>query len=252
LRFRAPPEVHRRTPTPSRRSEDRHVGRCFLSWAFSPYDTCRNGGPVHSAGRPAPRRAASEVSVPPSRRTPPSLLTPFGIGASLGFTLQGVLLESMGIPLGTPALVSFFASVRRAPMGSGRTRAATGLPSRLELVLLRVPEGTRCVDAFLGFSRPERSLPPSRHSALGRGASPRTRSSGLTSKSVGVPGCSGTEESARPSRDRRLSSGSSPFDRRGTAALGVEGGLMVSPHDSSALQAARTDPCPLTTEPTEV
>jgi hypothetical protein len=40
----------------------------------------------------------------------------------------------------------------------------------------RTPEGTRRVDAFLGFSRPERSLPPSRRPALDRGASPCTRS----------------------------------------------------------------------------
>ena len=38
----------------------------------------------------------------------------------------------------------------------------------------------------------------------------------------------------------------------GTAALGLGGGLMVSPHGSGALQAARTDLCPLLTEPTEV
>jgi glycerol-3-phosphate dehydrogenase (NAD(P)+) len=45
LRFRSPSEVHRRTPTPSRRA-NRHGGRCFLSWAFVPYDTCRDAGPA--------------------------------------------------------------------------------------------------------------------------------------------------------------------------------------------------------------
>jgi len=39
----------------------------------------------------------------------------------MGFTLQGVLLEPMGFPLGIPALLPFLASIRRAPMGSGRT-----------------------------------------------------------------------------------------------------------------------------------
>jgi hypothetical protein len=46
LRFCTPSEVHHRTPALSRRTEDRHVGRCFLSWTFLPFDTCRNGGPV--------------------------------------------------------------------------------------------------------------------------------------------------------------------------------------------------------------
>jgi hypothetical protein len=46
LRFCAPSEVHHRTPAPSRRSEDRHLGRCFLSWTLLPFDTSRDGGPV--------------------------------------------------------------------------------------------------------------------------------------------------------------------------------------------------------------
>src|SRR5262245_52187530 len=39
LRFRSPAEVHRSTPAPSRGPEGPHVGRCFLPWAFVPYDT---------------------------------------------------------------------------------------------------------------------------------------------------------------------------------------------------------------------
>jgi hypothetical protein len=110
------------------------------------------------AGRPAPQRAASGVWVPPSRRPPPSLPVPFGPGASLGFTLQGLLLEPMGIPLGTPALVSFLASVRRAPLGSGRTRTASGPRSRLELVLHPDPQrdpARRCLPGLF----PSRAFP---------------------------------------------------------------------------------------------
>jgi len=51
-------------------------------------------------GRRAPCRAACEVWVPPSRRPPPSLPAPCGVGASFGFSLQGVLLASIGSPLG--------------------------------------------------------------------------------------------------------------------------------------------------------
>jgi len=39
----------------------------------------------------------------------------------MGFTLQGLLLKPMGFPFGIPALLSFLPSIRRAPMGSGRT-----------------------------------------------------------------------------------------------------------------------------------
>lgn len=131
------------------------------------------------------------------------------------------------------------------PWGAGGRERLQGFLPGSSSCCTRIPEGTRGVDAFLGFSRPEPSPPPSRRTALGRGASPRTQSSGVTSTSACVTGSLGTEGSACPSRDCRLSSGLSPYDRRGTAALGVGGGLMVSPHGPGALQAARTDPCPL-------
>jgi len=51
-------------------------------------------------GRPAPCRAACEVWSPPSRRPPPSLPAPCGVGASIGFSLQGLLLAPIGSPLG--------------------------------------------------------------------------------------------------------------------------------------------------------
>jgi len=138
------------------------------------------------------------------------------------------------------------------PCGAGGRERLQGLLPDASSCCTRIPEGTRGVDAFLGFSRPELSPPPSRRSAFNHGASPRTHSSGVTSTSACVTGSLGTEGSACPSRDCLLSSGLSPCDCRGAAALGVGGGLMVSPHGSGALQAARTDPCPLTTEPTEV
>ena len=77
LHFRSPTEAHRNTPAPSRRSEDRLAGRCFLSWAFVPYDTCRSGGPAfRGASGPAACRvrglvtsiAASTTAPPDARR----------------------------------------------------------------------------------------------------------------------------------------------------------------------------------------
>jgi hypothetical protein len=41
----------------------------------------------------------------------------------------------------------------------------------------------------------------------------------------------------------------SPCDRRGTTRAETEGGLMVSPHGSGTLQAARADPSPLVVRP---
>jgi hypothetical protein len=73
LRFCAPSEVHHRTPAPSRRSEDRHVGPCFLSWAFLPFDTCRNGGPVSrgASGPAACRVRGLGTSIATSTAIPP-------------------------------------------------------------------------------------------------------------------------------------------------------------------------------------
>jgi hypothetical protein len=73
LRFCAPSEVHHRTPAPSRRSEDRLVGRCFLPWAFAPFDTCRNGGPVFrgASGPTACRVRGFDTSIATSTAIPP-------------------------------------------------------------------------------------------------------------------------------------------------------------------------------------
>jgi hypothetical protein len=97
--FRFPTEVHRSTPAPSRRPKPTSSND-----ASSPGLWCRTthagaADPLR-AGRPAPCRAACEVWSPPSRRPPPSLPAPCGVGASFGFSLQGVLLASIGSPLG--------------------------------------------------------------------------------------------------------------------------------------------------------
>jgi len=78
LRFCAPSEVHHRTPAPSRRSEDRHVGRCFHSWAFVPFDASRNGGPVirGASGPAACRVRGFDTSIATSTTVPPGAFRP--------------------------------------------------------------------------------------------------------------------------------------------------------------------------------
>jgi hypothetical protein len=73
LRFCTPSEVHHRTPALSRRTEDRHVGRCFLSWTFLPFGTSRNGGPVScgASGPAACRVRGFDTSIATSTAIPP-------------------------------------------------------------------------------------------------------------------------------------------------------------------------------------
>jgi hypothetical protein len=191
-----------------------------------------------SVSRPRFRYLHRDVHRHPSRR----LSAPERPWASPSKAFSSSRWVSLSGPLPSCRSSRRFAA---PPWGAGGRERLQGLLPDASSCCTRAPEGTRGVDAFLGFPRPEPSPPPSRHSAFNRGASPRTHSSGVTSTSACVTGSLGTEGSAGPSRDCRLSSGLSPCDRRGAAALGVGGGLMVSPHGSGALQAARTDPCPL-------
>jgi len=111
-------------------------------------------------GLPAPLRAASGVWVPPSRRPPPSLPTPCGAGASVGFPLQGVLLASIGPPLGGPCPRGVARVGSPRPQGGVRTRSTPGPRSRREFVRTTGSRRTRRVDAFLGFTL--QSVHPSR------------------------------------------------------------------------------------------
>jgi hypothetical protein len=100
-----PPRAFASLPRSIAAPPHRPVGRSRLSDdASSPGLRCRTthagaADPLR-AGRPAPCRAACEVWSPPSRRPPPSLPAPCGVGASFGFSLQGLLLTSIGSPLG--------------------------------------------------------------------------------------------------------------------------------------------------------
>jgi len=152
LRFRSSSEVHRSTPAPSREPEGSLVGRCFLSWAFVPFDTCRGGGPV-PAERPAPRRATSGVSTPfaASTTVPPA---PFGAERPWASPFKAFSSKRSAPLARRPAFVALAASIRLAPMGSVRTRSPSRLRSRFELVLpFRIPKdpARRCLPGLFPF-----------------------------------------------------------------------------------------------------
>jgi hypothetical protein len=91
LRFSAPSETCLLSPAPRPRA------RCFLSWAFVPYDTCwsvtqllDSGSPRRRAPRPRFGYLRRDLSSPSSRRR--------SAGASMGFALQGLLLVRKRYP----------------------------------------------------------------------------------------------------------------------------------------------------------
>jgi hypothetical protein len=153
------------------------------------------------------------------------------------------------------ALLSFLTSVRsllREAVGRGRLQGvdldanAFGPPGRPRTN----PRTFRCVAASTRFSPLERSPPASWRRALVARA-PRSRSDRSTSRPICVFGSCGSPGSVRPSRGHRLVRGSSPCDRRGFVPTGAGGGLMVSPHGSCALHAARSTTSPLASGPAE-
>ena len=168
------------------------------------------------AGRPALRRATSEVWVPPSRRPPPSLREPCGPRASTGFPLRGVLLPSVGLPLGSPCPPAVARVDSPRPYRSVRTRPASGPCSRARARSVRralAGPTRRCLPGLLPF----RAFSPSVLASASwiRARSPITRWAGLTSRPACVSRSSGAEGSACPSRGCRLSWDSSPCNRHG-------------------------------------
>lgn len=214
----------------------RHVERCFLPWAFEPYDTCGTADP-RFAGLPAPRRAASGVWVPPSRRPPPflaALAVPQRPSASRFKAFSPHRSGPLSEP---PALVALLASIRLAPLGSVRTRSTSGRRSRRGYVLRPHPCGRG--PSWPSWGSPFRAFSPS---VLGpgfgsRGLPSHARRQYVTSTAC-VSGSCGAKGSACPSRGCRLSWDSSPCDRRGVVPTGPRGGFMVSPHGSRAACAA--------------
>jgi hypothetical protein len=125
-----------------------------------------------SRSLPAPRRVASGVWIPPSRRPPSSLPTPCGAGASIGFPLQGVLLASIGPPFGGPCPRGVARVDSPRPPG-GRADAVdsrASIPARI-LADHRIPKDPMR-GCLLGVHPPEHSPPPAWAPALFAGPPP--------------------------------------------------------------------------------
>jgi len=204
-----------------------------------------------SRSLPAPLRAASGVWVPPSRRPPPSLPTPCGAGASIGLPPQGLLLASIGSPFGDPCPRGVARVDSPRPPG-GRADAVdsrASIPARIPADH-RIPKDP--ARGCLHGVTPSRALPPAGLCAcFGSQGLPPHALDGVTSGPTCVSGSCGAEGSVGPSRGYRLSWVSSPCDRRGNVPVVARGGLIASPHDSRALQAARTDLSPIADDPAD-
>jgi hypothetical protein len=160
--------AHHRDPAPSRRlpgtSDD--ASSHGLS---SPYDTSRTGGPVLDGGslrRRVPRTGFGyplrDIHHRPSRR--------LRVGASMGFTLQGLLLERDRYPSRGPCPPDV-TRCSRPPRGEA------GAAGRLQGLVLATSSCCRrhpkmpAVDPFLGFILPEHA-PVRPDARFRRGVSP--------------------------------------------------------------------------------
>ena len=229
-------------------SEDRHVGRCFLSWAFSPYDTSGAEDPYRSSFRldRVPR---------PGFQTPIAASTSVPSGARRRRSVHGLHPSRLrsarraGVLSDASALLSFTASIRRIPRGcDGRGRLQGLAPGAQPCVVEPLAGPAAPLPSW--DSSLQSVLPPRPGHRFGSRRLPPHAFGGVTSHSACVSRSSGARRSARPSRDRRLSWDSPPFDRRGIARTDSGHGPMGWPSRSRALQAARTSLCILDVRPT--
>lgn len=148
LRFRFPAKAHRSTPAPSRGPEGPTRRTMLPSLSFRAPRHIPERWTRCLGGASGPARAACEVWSPPSRRPPPSLRAPCGSRASSSFALPGLLLASIGLPLGRPCPHDVTrVDSPRSPGEQGGRRRLQGLDPDVELVR-GAPFGT-----------PHRSLP---------------------------------------------------------------------------------------------
>ena len=161
LQRHVPAAPHRSvTPPGSRRADGRPVPRCSLSWAFVPYDTVSD--------RRTRLNRATDPSVAACRVR--GLATPFATsttdppgarsaGASMGLTLQGVLLVREWCPSRGPCPPDV-AGRAPPPRGERTERPPSGPRSRDEFVLSPASRRRPAVDTFLGFPSSEPSPHP--------------------------------------------------------------------------------------------
>jgi len=164
------PSQHPRTVPRSRRIA---VGRCFLSWAFVPYDTCRGGGPVPAE---LPLRGVPRPGFrPPSRLPPPSLprlATRSVHGLHPSRRSPRGDRDSLRSPLPSWRWPRRFASPPWGACGRGRLQ---GFDPAASSFCRSGSRRTRRADAFLGSFPPELESRACRIRFVFAARSPRTR-----------------------------------------------------------------------------
>lgn len=228
LQRRVPTAPHRSVVPATRRSTGDLPCDAASPGFPCPTTQSRTGGPAVVTADPS--AAACHVR---------GLATPFaasttdppgaqGAGASMGFALQGVLLEREIHPFRGPCPPDVAGRPASRGRRSGR-RPPSGPCSRDEFVLPPDSRRNPAVDAFLGFSPPEPSPhPPGLSLVVTMPA--LSSSGGMTSLPAWTTGLRGSDGSAGPFPDCQLSWGSAPCDRHGTPSTVPGSGLMVSPH----------------------
>ena len=157
----APLQRHVST-APHRMLVDRPEGRCSSFSAMLPllgFRALRHlpvGDSALGQRVPPPPRATSEVWLPPSRPSSPSSRRR-SAGASMGFALQGVLLNRKRCPSRGPCPPDVTQVTTPFPRERLRLAPPTGLHACDEFVLSPDNRSCQAVDTFLGFSPSERS-----------------------------------------------------------------------------------------------
>jgi hypothetical protein len=187
---------------------------------------------------PPPPRATSEVWLPPSRPSSPSSRRR-SAGASLGFALQGVLLDRKRCPFRGPCPPDVTRVALPFPRERSLLAPPTGLLACDEFVLSPGDRSRLAVDTFLGFSPSERSPHTSGLSLLV--TMPALSSlGGVTSLPAWTSRLRGTHGSAGPFPSCQLSWGFAPYDCHNTPFVVPGSGLMVSPRAGCCLTGSPT------------
>ncbi len=221
--------------------------RCFLPWASSPYDACRNGGPVSRGASPprsVPRPGFGYPHRGVHRRASRPLAGPERPWACPLEAFPSRRSVSLSGPLPSWRSPSSIASLPWERADAAACRAS--FPARVRSAAGPKARVGRCLH---GVS-PSRAFSPSaRPHALQSAGAPPTRFGRFDVGPSCAPGAFAAEGSAGPSRGCRLSWASlalRPSRRRSGRPGERAHGFASRP---GPLQAARTTPCPLGTDP---
>jgi hypothetical protein len=199
LRFRAPSETCLQGPATPGAAVGRGRPRAHAGIAASPglpFPTAHPGSadPLRWRRIPPPPRATSEVWLPPSRRSPPNLPAHEAPEHPWASPFKAFSSVASRTPLGVPSLLTL-PRPPRPPCGGRGGRPPTGPCSRDELVPSPGRRSAPAVDAFLGFTPPERSPHASGPPLVVAGPA-LSPSGGLTSRPAWTSGLHGAHGSA--------------------------------------------------------